>query len=587
MGHFPGGSSPDDDCVVFEGSLAFDCNSDADFNARLYNSDGDAAEGRMAKSGLRWWLVRGTLVSILLNVAGATVTYVYFAYVETGLTDVLHRDSLVGSPIFFAAVMILITGITAGLTARLTIPLWSALDRQPLETQGPDRQRELLGRVMNLPLVAAGTSLAGWGTAGLIYAVALLFGLSGQGSQSLEAFRVFFGIIFVGAPYTVVSLYFVIEWEIRGWLVKTFSPEFLQIAPLAARIGVLPKMLIVSLMIGTVPVCTISVVTLLQITGVQNGTQSIPSFLSHMPEVIAFLLILAVAVGVMLSVFVARSVSMPLHGFGEAMERIRQGDLDVKIPVVANDEIGFMSEGFNRMVDGLKERDFIRETFGSYVSPEVAAEILCSTNGMHLGGELRDITILVADLRGFTPLSAAVGPSVVISILNLYLETMVHIIRDHDGTIDEFTGDGVLAFFGAPRQIGDSSLRAVHCALAMQRAMPSLNSRLEALLPHLGGSDHYPNEAPRTALPLEMGIAINSGTLIVGNIGCNERKKYGAVGSPINLAFRMEKVSGRGEIVISHEVYERVAKEVQVAPLGDVELAGIRGGVTLYRVLGS
>ena len=128
----------------------------------------------------------------------------------------------------------------------------------------------------------------------------------------------------------------------------------------------------------------------------------------------------------------------------------------------------------------------VRETFGRYLSEEVVAEILKSPGGVDLRGELREITILVSDLRGFTPLSERLPPQAVLEIINRYLERMTDIIIRHEGTIDEFTGDGILVFFGAPRMLPDHAGRAVACALEMQEALSKLNTEfLELGLPQL------------------------------------------------------------------------------------------------------
>jgi sigma-B regulation protein RsbU (phosphoserine phosphatase) len=242
------------------------------------------------------------------------------------------------------------------------------------------------------------------------------------------------------------------------------------------------------------------------------------------------------------------------------------------------------------MAEGLRERDFIRDTFGSYLSPEVVSEILSSRAGVNLGGELRDVTILVADLRGFTALSAAVAPEVVVKILNRFLEKMVEIIVRHGGTIDEFTGDGILAFFGAPRRMNDAPERAVQCSVEMQNAMKGLNKELRRDLPTGPPDMEDPNldisaNSFVEQLTLQMGIAINKGQLIVGNIGCEQRRKYGAVGTPINAAFRMEKMAGAGAILISEEVYKSLADVMTAQPMPGVELKGIDHPVTLYKVI--
>jgi adenylate cyclase len=243
------------------------------------------------------------------------------------------------------------------------------------------------------------------------------------------------------------------------------------------------------------------------------------------------------------------------------------------------------------MAQGLRERDLIRETFGSYVSPEVAAEILKGPDALNPGGESREVTILISDLRRFTSLAASVPADVVVQLLNRYFERMVDIIVRYEGTIDELMGDGILAFFGAPRRLPDSQLRAVNCAIQMQRAMTNLNIELEETMPELRIESEHSTPSTegnslQRPLPLSMGVAINSGPLIVGNIGSEKRKKYGAVGSPINVAFRVEKHAGANEILMTEEVYSKVAGAVEAISVPKVELKGIDTPVILYRVVG-
>ncbi len=350
-------------------------------------------------------------------------------------------------------------------------------------------------------------------------------------------------------------------------------------------------MLVVSFLIGIVPVSMVSYITLSQIHEIQAGRLAVADFLSGMPLVIGFLLILSVVVAVRLSTFVAQSVSGPLRQVNSAMERIGKGDLDLSVAVLSNDEIGSLADGFNKMARGLRERDFIRDTFGSYVSPEVAAEILKSPDSLNIGGESREVTILIADLREFTPLAASASAEVVVRLLNRYFERMIDIIMMYGGTVDELMGDGILAFFGAPKRIPDAPLRAVQCAMEMQSAMPPLNSELKQSMPELyfQAEDSELLKGGTSAgliNSLSMGIAINSGSLIVGNLGSDKRKKYGAVGSPINVAFRIEKHAKADEILMTSEVYSRVAKIVEAAAMQDVELKGIDTPVTLYRVIG-
>ena len=287
-----------------------------------------------------------------------------------------------------------------------------------------------------------------------------------------------------------------------------------------------------------------------------------------MPLAIGFLLSLSVTLAVILSSFLARSVSRPLRQTESAMSRIGSGDLTASVQVVSNDEIGSVGEGFNNMVEGLIERNYIRDTFGRYMSNEVVKEILQSPDGVKLGGELRNITILVSDLRGFTTMTDSLEPHTVIEILNRYFEKMTDVIIKHGGTIDEFTGDGILVFFGAPKLIPNHALAAVDCALDMQKSLKELNKEYSLLnLPEL-----------------RMGIGINTGEVVVGNIGSEKRKKYGAVGSPINVAFRVESLTGEGEVLVTPSVYNQTDC-LELGEVRETTLKGFDKPIALCRVI--
>src|SRR5262247_1059754 len=178
---------------------------------------------------------------------------------------------------------------------------------------------------------------------------------------------------------------------------------------------------------------------------------------------------------------------------------------------------------------------FIRETFGRYVSEEVVAQLLDAPEGVELGGVKRKVTILMSDLRAFTALAECLEPQEVMTFLNRYLEAMVEIILAYQGTIIEMLGDGLLVLFGAPLSRDDDAERAVACALAMQLRLADINA---------------PNR--QAGLPdVEMGIGIHTGEVVVGNIGSQQRTKYGAVGSAVNLTGRIESYTTGGQILIS------------------------------------
>lgn len=283
------------------------------------------------------------------------------------------------------------------------------------------------------------------------------------------------------------------------------------------------------------------------------------------------LAVLGVLLLALVAMFVSRSMAKPLRQMAAAAEKVAQGDLAVDLSDIrTTDEIGQLANAFTRMTEGLKDRDFIRDTFGRYLTKEVVNRLLESKDGLRLGGEAREITLLMSDLRGFSALTGKMSPEQVITFLNRYLGKMVEILLDHRGTIDEIIGDGILAFFGAPEPMDDHQARAVACALEMQAAMEGINALNEAEgLPHL-----------------EMGVAVHTGNVVVGNIGSEKRSKYGAVGSDVNFTGRIEGFTLGGQLLISHPTYQAVSEHVDVKKVLEVQMKGFPGTTALYDITG-
>src|SRR5262245_13654526 len=213
---------------------------------------------------------------------------------------------------------------------------------------------------------------------------------------------------------------------------------------------------------------------------------------------------------------------------------------------------------------------FIRETFGRYLSSEVVASLLESPTGLQLGGEKRHVTILMSDLRGFTSLVGRLAPEQVVTIINRYLSTMVDVILKYEGTINEFIGDAIFVIFGAPLWWPDHAQRAVACAMAMQLAMAAVNTQ--------NRQDGLPE--------VEMGIGVNTGEVVVGNIGSHRRTKYGVLGTHVNLTSRIESYTIGGQILISESTLQAVGPILRIAQQMEIEAKGIDRPITLYDVRG-
>jgi class 3 adenylate cyclase len=267
-----------------------------------------------------------------------------------------------------------------------------------------------------------------------------------------------------------------------------------------------------------------------------------------------------------LGLLFARGVTRPVTALTAAVGRVAAGDIAQSVPVRSGDELGRLTRGFNEMLEGLRQRDFIRNTFGRYVSPEVAKTLLESPEGLKLGGDKRVVTVLMSDLRGYTRFAEHGDPAAVMAVLNDYLARMTEVIIAHGGTVNEFIGDAVFAIFGAPLPHPDHVERAAAAGLAMQRALAEINAAQSA------------RGLPR----FEMGIGINTGEAVVGNIGSEQRAKYGVVGSAVNVAARVEGASVGGQVLVSAASWACIRDVAEAAPPIRVAVKGLSEPLVLH-----
>jgi adenylate cyclase len=254
-------------------------------------------------------------------------------------------------------------------------------------------------------------------------------------------------------------------------------------------------------------------------------------------------------------------------------QQIAAGDLEQKV-----DFMGDFSTAFNSMTQQLKDsyeqlerrNQFIRKTFGRYTSDEIVEELLDMPDGLKLGGEKREVTILMSDLRGFTALAERLEPAEVVSLLNHYLSAMVEAIQRNGGTIDEIIGDAILVLFGAPVAMEDAAQRAVRCALEMQKAMGGVNE----------------HNLQRGWPEIEMGIALHTGEVVVGNIGSTKRSKYGVVGRTVNLTARIESFTVGGQVLVSPALIRAASSGLILGDEIEVHAKGMREAIECRGLLG-
>ncbi len=257
--------------------------------------------------------------------------------------------------------------------------------------------------------------------------------------------------------------------------------------------------------------------------------------------VVLCLLFMVNAVG--LAFLVTINMVRPLREIVRVLGKVRGGEFNNRVQVMANDEIGYTADMINQMTEGLAERERIKDAFGLYVSQQVRDEILAGR--IPLDGEIKEVTVLFSDLRDFTPLVEATPPKEVVAVINGYFQHMAAAIEEHGGLVLQYVGDEIEAVFGAPLPLEDHPRHAVEAALAMRRRLAAYNVRLIAA----------------GCAPLRHGIGVHSGPALAANIGGGGRLSYALVGDTVNLAARLEELTK----TVGHDI---VVSGVTAAALG-------------------
>jgi class 3 adenylate cyclase len=262
-----------------------------------------------------------------------------------------------------------------------------------------------------------------------------------------------------------------------------------------------------------------------------------------------------------------RPIIRSIQKIAQSAGQVAQGHYGEPLPVNCPDEIGRLTQSFNEMVAGLKERDFISNTFGRYMDPQIARELLKKPEAAVLGGEKRAVAILFADLRAFTPIAEKLTPEETIRLVNRFFSEMIEVIQQHRGIIVDFFGDGILAFFDPlDGPLDPEARKAAACALAMQEAMEDINTYGKYI-----------------GLPtLHLAVGVHVGEVVVGNIGSETRAKYGIVGAPVNVAHRIQGEVKGGEVVFSEDAFRLLSEPPAVRRSFCVHLKGIKEPMTLF-----
>lgn len=274
-------------------------------------------------------------------------------------------------------------------------------------------------------------------------------------------------------------------------------------------------------------------------------------------KVILLVGLLAVIIALVSGYFLAKGVTAPVQRLVEAMEKIAGGNYDFRLSITSKDEIGKLAHSFNEMVSGLKERILMSK----FVSSSTVEMIRQEGGKLHLGGERRNVTVFFSDIRGFTAYSEQVQPEVVIDLLNKYLSAQAKQIIRHQGIIDKYVGDEVVAIFEGPDMVDNAILAGIE----IQREIARINKE--------------------NLRDIRIGIGINTGMAIVGNVGSDERMDHTVLGNNMNLGARLCSIAQPGQIIISESTWRLAkSKEIVATPLDTISVKGISRPVQTYEV---
>jgi adenylate cyclase len=287
------------------------------------------------------------------------------------------------------------------------------------------------------------------------------------------------------------------------------------------RIDLRRKLAFVTIFTAFVPLVVLGATVLIKQAGVERGQPLVMPLWGWIGLLVGIGLAMMVAFAVRAADDVARSAQR----LTAAMARVEAGDWTAHLPLASTDEFATLFEGFNRMADGLAERERLRDAFGRYVAPELAQKVL--RDGVSVAGVTVDATVMFVDIRDFTALSETLSATDSVALLNRCFARMVEPIRAEGGWVNKYLGDGLMAVFGVPVRRTDHAAAAVRAAAGIRAAVDAIGAELRA--------EGRP--------PIRIGIGIQSGEVVAGSIGSPDRLEYTVIGDTVNVASRIEALN--------------------------------------------
>ena len=442
---------------------------------------------RLERSVSRRLIAQGWIASAI----GASVAFMAVGFLIAIFFDATERDELGRENLPILVVMLIVFGtlLTVALKReRHRAFRWLVEGREPTE-----EEHRLTLRYPGYSTVLVALT---WGVGGMLGALLNL-------DHSLGTAALIGAVFWLGGETTSGLTYLLCERTIRPVTALALA---VREPPSSVTLGVRDRLLFVWSLATGVPLLSVLVVGIVGLT--KNDVD---------PEAVAaacvFLGAVAMTVGLLATLLVARAIADPLNSVRSAVERVGVGDLEARVEIDDSTEVGRLQAGFNRMAEGLQERERIRDLFGRQVGREVAHAAL--RDGTRLGGEIREVGALFVDLVGSTSMALAMPPTEVVRLLNRFFAVVIEVVEGEGGLVNKFEGDAALCVFGAPVASSDPAGDALRAARAL--------------------CEHLDRDLPE----IDFGIGVSAGRAVAGNVGAEHRFEYTVIGDPVNEAARL------------------------------------------------
>ena len=513
---------------------------------RIMNEKGTGFRGRIGLYRMKTAMVRANFIS---NAIGVGVALLLFRDAPQRVESLSRYVSMVFIPVAF-----LLPWIATRLYERPIRYYWDAVYwNNPISGEKISRSHR---RLLNEPYFLVAVDMGIWLIAAGVYAAAYwLYDVDWKVVRLVLVSSLITGLV------TTTVAFFVSEFVLQRRVIpRAFPNGGLFLIPGTLRIRIRARLTALFFASNLIPLLAMLHPVL---WAPVNPKQALERLQISMPvQALIF-----IGVGIWLTFLVSSNFTRPLHEIIRVLGLVRTGIFDQRVRVTTNDEIGYTGDVINEMTVGLRERDFIKETFGKYVTAEIRDEILGGR--IPFDGEARRVTVLFADLRNFTPMVEKTDPKEVIRILNGYFKEMEEAIRAYHGLVLQYVGDEIEAAFGAPVFRGDHATSAVLAALEMDRRLKAFNERLK-----------------RSGLQLAHGIGIHTGEVVAANIGGPDRLSYALVGDTVNLASRVQDLNKDfgTEILITEATQAELSKSFNLRKLPPARVKGRAQGIQLYAI---